>query len=132
MFESSKQSDMSLKFNRFLLSRAKCLYLPMFERASIDMAILMQSSALWNSSCIIRKSLHLRVIIPCEPDSFFSTLSTFRCSNLKKDICCATRWSSLSKKATIHQLTTMLSTSTNVLSPGHNHLLKTGADDPTD
>ena len=34
----------------------------------------------------------------------------------------------LSKKATIHQVTTMLSTSKNVLFPGHNHLLATGAD----
>ena len=29
------------------------------------------------------------------------------------------------KKATIHQVTTMLATSKNVLFPGHNHLLKT-------
>ena len=29
------------------------------------------------------------------------------------------------KKAIIHQLTTMLSTSNNVLFPGHNHLLIT-------
>ena len=35
------------------------------------------------------------------------------------------------KKATIHQLTTMLSTSKSVRFPGHNHLLTTGADDPT-
>ena len=35
------------------------------------------------------------------------------------------------KKATIHQLTIMLSTSKNVLFPGHNHLLTTGADNPT-
>ena len=33
------------------------------------------------------------------------------------------------KKATIHQVTTILSTSKNVLLPGHNHLLATGADD---
>ena len=41
---------------------------------------------------------------------------------------------SLGKKATIHQLTTMISTSKNVLFPGHNHLLTTGhsgVDDPT-
>ena len=37
----------------------------------------------------------------------------------------------LGKKNTIHQLTTMLSTSKNVLFPDHNHLLTTGADDPT-
>ena len=36
---------------------------------------------------------------------------------------------SLGKNATIHQLTTMLSTSKNVLFPGHNNLLTTGADD---
>ena len=35
------------------------------------------------------------------------------------------------KKATIHQLTTRLATSKIVLFPGHNHLLTTGADDPT-
>ena len=35
------------------------------------------------------------------------------------------------KKATIHQPTTMLSTSKNVLFPGHNYLLTTSADDPT-
>ena len=35
----------------------------------------------------------------------------------------------LRKKGSIHQLTTMLSTSKNVLAPGHNHLLTTGADD---
>ena len=37
----------------------------------------------------------------------------------------------LGEKATIHQLSTTLSTSKNVLFPGHNHLLTTGADDPT-
>ena len=35
------------------------------------------------------------------------------------------------QKATIHQVTTMLSTSKNVLFPGHNHLLTTGTDDST-
>ena len=35
------------------------------------------------------------------------------------------------KKATIHQVTTMVATSKNVLFPGHNRLLTTGADDPT-
>ena len=35
------------------------------------------------------------------------------------------------KKATIHQVTTMLATSKNVLFPGHYHLLTTGADDPS-
>ena len=33
--------------------------------------------------------------------------------------------------ATIHQLTTMLSTSKNILFPGHNHLLTTSGDDPS-
>ena len=37
----------------------------------------------------------------------------------------------LRKKVTIHQLTTMLATSKNVLFPGHNHLLTTGTDGPT-
>ena len=35
------------------------------------------------------------------------------------------------KTHTIHQVTTMLSTSDNVLFLGHNHLLTTGADDLT-
>ena len=35
------------------------------------------------------------------------------------------------KKPSIHQVTTMLSTSKNVLFPGHNHLLTTGTDDPS-
>ena len=33
------------------------------------------------------------------------------------------------QKATIHQITTMLATSKNVLIPAHNHLLTTDADD---
>ena len=37
----------------------------------------------------------------------------------------------LAKKATIHQLTTMLTTSKNVLFPSLNRLLTTGAVDPT-
>ena len=35
------------------------------------------------------------------------------------------------QKATIHQETTMLATSKNLLFPGRNYLLTTGADDPT-
>ena len=35
------------------------------------------------------------------------------------------------KKATIHQVTTVLAASRNVLFPGHNHLLTTGTDDLT-
>ena len=35
------------------------------------------------------------------------------------------------QKPTIHQVTTMLATSKNVLFPGHSHLLTTGADDLT-
>ena len=38
---------------------------------------------------------------------------------------------SLCKKAAIHQETTMLATSKNVLFPGHNHLQTTNTDDPT-
>ena len=37
----------------------------------------------------------------------------------------------LAKQATIHQVTIMLTTSRNVLFPGHNHLLTTGTDDPS-
>ena len=39
--------------------------------------------------------------------------------------------SKTAQKVTIHQVTTMLTTSKNVLFPGHNHLLTTGTDDPT-
>ena len=35
------------------------------------------------------------------------------------------------QKNTIHQVTTMLATSKNVLFPGHSHLLTTGTDDPS-
>ena len=35
------------------------------------------------------------------------------------------------QKAIIHQVTTMLATSKNVLFLGHNHLLITGTDDPS-
>ena len=37
----------------------------------------------------------------------------------------------LDKKSSVQQLTTMLATSKNVLFPGHNPPLTTGADDPT-
>ena len=37
----------------------------------------------------------------------------------------------LRKKATIHQVITMLATSKNVLFPGHDHLLTTSNDVPT-
>ena len=39
--------------------------------------------------------------------------------------------SSTAQKATIHQITTMLAASKNVLFPGHNHLLTTGTDNPS-
>ena len=35
------------------------------------------------------------------------------------------------QKATIHQVTTMLAASKNVLFPGHNYVLTTGTDDPS-
>ena len=35
------------------------------------------------------------------------------------------------QKSTIHQITTMLATSENVLIPGNNNLLTTGADEPS-
>ena len=41
----------------------------------------------------------------------------------------AEQW--LCEKATVYQVTTMLTTSKSVLFPGHNHLLSTGTDDPT-
>ena len=39
------------------------------------------------------------------------------------------RWLALCKKATIHQVTTMLATSVNVLFPGYNDLLTTDTGD---
>ena len=49
---------------------------------------------------------------------------------LKSD---STHYIHWAKKATIHQVTTMLATSKNILFPaaGHNYLLTTGADDPS-
>ena len=43
----------------------------------------------------------------------------------------AQRTNNTAQKATIHQVTTMIATSKNVLFPGHNHLLTTDTDDPT-
>ena len=40
-----------------------------------------------------------------------------------------TQKGALHKNTAIHQITTMLDTSKNVLFPGHNHLLTSGADD---
>ena len=51
------------------------------------------------------------------------------CSDAEKADSCAAVHSA--KKATIHQVTTMLGTSKHVLFPGHNHMLTTGADDLT-
>ena len=48
----------------------------------------------------------------------------FKWTGISRDV-------SLRKKATIHQVTTMLDNSKNVLFPGHNHLLTTCTDEPT-
>ena len=45
----------------------------------------------------------------------------------RRRVCWISQW----KKATIHQLVSMLSTSKNILFPSHNHLLTTSADDST-
>ena len=64
---------------------------------------------------------------------------SFKCMLLKFTIygiwvlrceCEQARTGSLCQKASIHQVTTMLATSKNVLFPGHNHLLTTSTDDP--
>ena len=66
-----------------------------------------------------------------------SCLTSFRSSNptevqaLSLDLGKLFLGLTLHKKATIHQETTMLATSRNVLFPGYNHLLTTGADDLT-
>ena len=52
-------------------------------------------------------------------------------TDLMSVVVTASRKKTLGKKATVHQLTTMLSTSKNVLFQGHNHLLTTDADDPS-
>ena len=57
-------------------------------------------------------------------------LFLFRCMILLAGLC-NTRNFHCAKKATIHQVTTMLATSKNILFSGHNHLLTTGTDDPT-
>ena len=44
---------------------------------------------------------------------------------------CSLRVIHCAKKPTIHQVTTMLVTSNNVLFLGHNHQLTTGIDDPS-
>ena len=44
---------------------------------------------------------------------------------------CYIPWNTLRKRATILQVTTILITSKNVLFPGYNHLITTGADDLT-
>ena len=50
---------------------------------------------------------------------------------LSRSMCSTECTSSLHKKSTFHQVNTMLATCKNVLFPGHNYLLTTGADDPT-
>ena len=55
-----------------------------------------------------------------------ATKSVNTCSTVTKCIILA---ATLCKKATIHQVTTMLATSKNVLFPGHNHLLTIGTDE---
>ena len=54
------------------------------------------------------------------------TLQTFLLCKALYSLCDYT----LCKKVTIHQVTTMLTTSHNVLFPGHNHPAK-GTDDPS-
>ena len=50
----------------------------------------------------------------------------------KQELTVACLWGLLlHKKATFHQVTTMLATSKYVLFPGHNHLLTTGTVDPS-
>ena len=72
----------------------------------------------------LRSQKHLHVHI-C-----FGVFSSFSMILSCKDISSLNL--TLHKKATIHQVTTtVLATFNNVLFPGHNHLLTTGADDPT-
>ena len=47
------------------------------------------------------------------------------------DESCIAATECITQKATIHQVTTMLSSSNNVLFPGHNHLPTTSTDDPS-
>ena len=61
-------------------------------------------------------SVHLTAIIICQDVPFLCEFPALL---------------ALHKKSTMHQVTTMLATSKNVLLPGHNHLLTTGTHDPT-
>ena len=63
----------------------------------------------------------------CEYHPFFSHHTGFEIVKLFFEVFFFT----LGKKDTIHQVTTMLATSKDVLFPGHSHLLTTGTDDPS-
>ena len=56
-----------------------------------------------------------------------------RCPLMKQFmiLCSMSSQSDTVKKTTIHQVTTLLATSKNVLFSGHNHLLTTSTDDPS-
>ena len=51
------------------------------------------------------------------------------CEHTGQPTCMACVWVGEQIKATIHQVTTMLVTSKNVLFPGHDHLLTTSTND---
>ena len=64
------------------------------------------------------------------PQTSSNVISQFKILQLfPKQKVCKSENNTQCKKATIHQVTTMLATSETVLFPGHNHLLTTGTDD---
>ena len=67
----------------------------------------------------------------CVVWSYFESLQNHFVCHISDSFAVPVLHYGLGKTATIHQLTTILSTLKNVLFPGHNHLLTTGADNPT-
>ena len=64
-------------------------------------------------------------------DKLFAMIPSEKAIAHKRDRLCCLWINLIAQKATIHQVTTKLATSKNVLFPRHNHLLTTGADDPS-
>ena len=94
-----------------------------FSGIRIDTCILHDNVT---SYFILSKILILSLALSVYGSIFFSWSNQSGCLN--GSLSC--KETAQRKKATIHHITTMLATSTNVLFPGHNHLLTTGTDDP--
>ena len=77
---------------------------------------------MWKFDKILSKLISLNTVIKINLLSYISTIDAVKQMQNK--------WS-LRKRTTIHQVTTMLAISKNVVFPGHNQLLTTGTDDPS-